>query len=155
MKLFTPRARDLFNLIPSDVGRCLLDITHRIAVDDLSESLERVLERLQTVEREVATRDGGWYLMRLLPYRTSEERIDAVVLTFLDITERYAAAEALRRSEAQLAADLAGMRRLYELHAKLATETDLAPSGRSSPRPPSSPVPTSESCSSSPTAAAS
>ena len=101
VKLFTPRARDLFNLIAGDVGRPLLDITHKLAVDDLGHSIERVLDKLQTIEREVPARNGAWYLMRLLPYRTFEDRIDGVVLTFLDITERHASETALRESEAR------------------------------------------------------
>ncbi|HEX8252351.1 MAG TPA: CheR family methyltransferase [Thermoanaerobaculia bacterium] len=101
VKLFTPRARDIFNLIPGDVGRPLLDITHKLTLDDLAAGIDRVIERLQPVEREVATRDGAWYLMRLVPYRTSEDRIDGVVLTFLEITERHRAEIALRESEAR------------------------------------------------------
>lgn len=99
VKLFTPRVRDIFNLIPGDIGRPLLDLTNKLAMDDLSELMGRVLDRLQTIEREVQTRDGGWFLMRMLPYRTSEDRIDGVVVTFLDITERHKAEEALRASE--------------------------------------------------------
>jgi PAS domain S-box-containing protein len=101
VKLFTPRARDLFNLISTDVGRRLLDITHNLAIDDLAANIERVIDRLQPVEREVASRDGAWFLMRLAPYRTSEDRIDGVVMTFLEITERHRAEIALRESEAR------------------------------------------------------
>ena len=97
VKLFTPRVRDIFNLIPADVGRPLLDITNKLTTSDLGANLQRVLDRLQTLEQEVTTRDGAWYLMRLLPYRTAEDRIDGVVLTLVDITER-------RKSEANLRA---------------------------------------------------
>ncbi|MBV8518981.1 MAG: PAS domain S-box protein [Acidobacteria bacterium] len=99
VKLFTPGAREVFNLISADVGRPLSDITHKLDIDGLGDAMARVLERLQTIEQEVQTRDGAWYLMRLLPYRTSEDRIDGVVLTFLDITERHKAEAALRRTE--------------------------------------------------------
>ncbi len=99
VKLFTPRIRDIFNLIPADVGRPLLDITSKLTVDDLTEDMEAVLGRLRTIEREVQTRDGRWHHMRLLPYRTSDDRIDGVVLTFVDVTGRKEAEEALRESE--------------------------------------------------------
>ena len=96
--------RDTFSLIPSDRGRPLTDITSRLVDQDLSADVERVLERLERVEREVATRDGRWHLMRALPYRTAEDRIDGVVLTFVDITERRRTEERLRHSEARLSA---------------------------------------------------
>ena len=66
-----------------------------------------MLERLERVEREVATRDGRWHLMRVLPYRTAEDRIDGVVLTFVDITERKVAAVQLRRVGGRLRRALA------------------------------------------------
>jgi two-component system CheB/CheR fusion protein len=102
VKLFTPRARDIFNLIPADVGRSLLDITSKLSVEGLAADIERVLDRLQSIEREVETRDGNWHLLRLLPYRTAEDRIDGVVITFLDITERKRSDEALSRSRDEL-----------------------------------------------------
>jgi two-component system CheB/CheR fusion protein len=102
VKLFTPRIREIFNLIPADVGRPLLDISSKVPVHDLAADLERVIERLQTIEREVATTEGKWHLMRLLPYRTAEDRIDGVVVTFVDITERKRDEDALLRSREQL-----------------------------------------------------
>ena len=99
VKLFTPRVRDLFNLIPGDVGRPLLDITGKLTSNTLAADLDAVLDRLQTVEREVESRDGRWYLMRLLPYRTAEDRIDGVVLTFLEVTEQHRAQDVLRETQ--------------------------------------------------------
>jgi two-component system CheB/CheR fusion protein len=88
LKLFTPRARDIFNLLPADVGRPLSDITAHINTADLLADPERVLVTLQPVQREIETREGRIYLMNVLPYRTVQDRIEGVVLTFLDITER-------------------------------------------------------------------
>ncbi|HEX6642553.1 MAG TPA: CheR family methyltransferase, partial [Thermoanaerobaculia bacterium] len=102
VKLFTPRARDIFNLIPADVGRSLLDIHSKLPMSDLAADIERVLEHLQTVEREVATGDGRWHLMRLLPYRTADDRIDGVVVTFVDISERKHNEDALRLTREEL-----------------------------------------------------
>jgi two-component system CheB/CheR fusion protein len=102
VKLFTPRARDLYNLLPADVGRPLSDITGQIADGDLTASLERVLDTLQPIQREVQTHAGHWYLMNLLPYRTTEDRIEGVIATFLDITERKAAEDRLTASEERL-----------------------------------------------------
>ena len=102
VKLFTPRARDIFNLIPSDTGRSLLDLTNRLDYGGLMDDIEDVLDRLQTVEREVRARDGRWYMMRALPYRTSEDRIDGVIITFVDISGRKAAERRVAESEQRL-----------------------------------------------------
>ncbi len=99
VKLFTPRVRDLFNLIPADVGRPLLDINSKLTRNTLAADLDAVLDRLQTIEREVESRDGPWYLMRLLPYRTADDRIDGVVLTFLEVTEQHRAQDVLRDTQ--------------------------------------------------------
>ncbi|MGB9178625.1 MAG: CheR family methyltransferase [Pyrinomonadaceae bacterium] len=102
LKLFTPRARDIFNLIPSDIGRPLSHITTQLADADLLADLERVLASLQPVQREVLTREGRWYLMNILPYRTTQDRIEGVITTFLDITGRKEAETQLRISEERL-----------------------------------------------------
>ncbi|HWH40112.1 MAG TPA: PAS domain S-box protein, partial [Usitatibacter sp.] len=104
VKLFTPTTRELFNLIPADVGRPLSDITTRLLDTDLPAHVENVLRDLQAIEREVRTTEGGVYMMRVLPYRTSEDRIGGVVITFIDITERKQAEEKLRASEADFRA---------------------------------------------------
>ncbi|MCF0072776.1 PAS domain S-box protein [Dyadobacter sp. CY261] len=102
VNLFTPAARNIFNLIPSDSGRPLTDITNRLAYDELVQDAEGVLQKLQPVEREVETTDGRLFLMRVLPYRTAEDRINGVVLTFVDISRRKAAEEAVRQSEERM-----------------------------------------------------
>ena len=99
VKLFTSRARSLFNLIATDAGRALRDITHVLRYDRLQADIEYVLENLGQLEREVEANDGSWYIMRVLPYRTQEDRIAGVVLTFADMTRRKRAEEELRESE--------------------------------------------------------
>ena len=88
VKLFTPSARGIFNLIAADLGRPLSDITNKLVDTDLVADIEQVVERLQPVDREIRTTDERSYLMRILPYRTTEDRINGVVLTFTDVTER-------------------------------------------------------------------
>lgn len=101
IKLLTPFARDIFNVIPADVGRPLLDINHRLRYESLIADIEQVLETLQSVEREVASIEGEWYIARILPYRTGNDQIDGVVLTFANISSRKRAEEALIATEDQ------------------------------------------------------
>lgn len=97
--LFTPPARNLFNLILNDIGRPLSDITNKFDHADIISDAEVVLEKLHVVEHEVTASDGRLFMMRILPYRTEEDRINGVVITFFDITERKKAEEELRESE--------------------------------------------------------
>lgn len=102
VKLITPRVREVFNLLPLDTGRSLSDITTSLLYDRLEQDIRMVLGTLQTLEREVRTVAGRWFVMRVLPYRTIDERIGGTVLTFQDITARREAEEAVRASEERL-----------------------------------------------------
>lgn len=84
--LFTPSAQNIFNLIPADFGRPLSDITNKLDYADLLPNAETVLDKLITLEREVCTTENKIFLMRMVPYRTAEDRINGVVITFVDIT---------------------------------------------------------------------
>jgi two-component system, chemotaxis family, CheB/CheR fusion protein len=90
---YTPPAVALFSLIATDVGRPLADLATRLDYPQLSQDANNVLARLVPVEREVGLPDGRWFLARLLPYRTMEDRIAGIVLSFIDITERKQAEE--------------------------------------------------------------
>ncbi len=88
IKKFTPAAVEVFRLIDGDVGRPIADIAPRFQGGDLVEEIRRVLRTLAIQERQVHVEEAGsWYLLRILPYRTIEDVIDGVVVTFLDITE--------------------------------------------------------------------
>ena len=88
IKRFTPRIQELFNVVPSDVDRPLSDLTRKIDYNSLPKDAERVLLDLIPIEREVRHENGQYFLVRIVPYRTSEEKIDGVVLNFVDITKR-------------------------------------------------------------------
>ena len=102
IKRFTPRAADLFSIIASDIGRSLLDLTHRLDYDQLAEDANATFETLRLVEREVRSNDGRCYIVRLLPYRTNEDRIEGAVMTFFDITARRQAEDQARASEERM-----------------------------------------------------
>ena len=101
---FTPSAVTLFSLIPTDVGRPLANLTNQLDYPQLDADARRVLQGLVPIEREVDDANKRWYLVRMLPYRTSEDRIAGVVLTLVDITERKRSQEALRLSEERFGA---------------------------------------------------
>jgi two-component system CheB/CheR fusion protein len=87
IRRFTPRVQDLFNIISSDINRPFTHLTHKLEYTHLAEDTEQVLKTLERIEREIHSVDGNWYIARLLPYRTLNDKIDGVVLTFLDITK--------------------------------------------------------------------
>jgi two-component system, chemotaxis family, CheB/CheR fusion protein len=97
---FTPRISELFNIVEGDEGRSITDFTHRLDYDGLAGDARDVLTDLASSEREVRGKDGSWYLTRLKPYRTVEDKIDGVVTTFVDIGERRRAEDALERAKA-------------------------------------------------------
>ena len=108
VKRYTPTAEDVFHIIPADVGRPFAHLTHRLLHDGLVDNARRVLETLVPEEEEVEDDAGRWHAVRLLPYRTVDDRIEGVVLTLVEITElKRARDEARRRGDQQgVVADL-------------------------------------------------
>jgi two-component system CheB/CheR fusion protein len=88
IKGFTPAMTALLSLLPSDLKRPISDFAQKFTDKRLLPDAQQVLATLAPVEAEVRTDTGHWYLRRILPYRTEEDRIDGVVVTFTDITER-------------------------------------------------------------------
>ena len=99
---FTPRASELFNVRHLDRGRPLSDLTNRLGYADMQDDARRVLTSLVPVEREVQDDEQRWYLTRVLPYRSTDDRIEGVVITFIDITQRRKSEEELRENEEHL-----------------------------------------------------
>ena len=99
IKRFTPSMTKLFSLIPTDMGRPIRDLTTKLSYPDLYKDAQTVLDTLQTKETEVIAEDGRWFLMRILPYRTKENVIDGVVITFIDITDRKRAMDQSRAAK--------------------------------------------------------
>ncbi len=102
IRRFTREAKRAYRLAQTDVGRHLGDIKSDLSGDDLLLPAQDVLETLVPYEREMQTHDGALLLARIQPYRSTDNVIDGVVLTFTDITERLNAItqqEALEMAE--------------------------------------------------------
>jgi two-component system CheB/CheR fusion protein len=84
----TPKVDEIFNVRTTDRGRPLSDLTHRLTYPELRDDAETVLRQLAEIEREVPDDQGRWYLTHLRPYRSRDDRIAGVVITFVDITRR-------------------------------------------------------------------
>jgi two-component system CheB/CheR fusion protein len=94
---FTPAATQIISLIQTDIGRPVSDIASRLAgYDRLAEDVRVVLDTLIPREAEVQAREGQWYLMRILPYRTLENVIEGAVVSFVEITKQKELQEQLQ-----------------------------------------------------------
>ncbi|MEO5659133.1 MAG: chemotaxis protein CheB [Polaromonas sp.] len=102
IKRYTPQAVSIFSLIASDVNRSLLDITHKLDYETLAGDVDEVFSKLNMVEHRVNSSDGKCYFARIRPYRTTEDRIDGAVLTFVDVTALRLAEENVRAGEERL-----------------------------------------------------
>jgi two-component system CheB/CheR fusion protein len=86
LRRFTSETSKITKLIPGDVGRPITDIASALLYPELAEDARQVLRTLVRVKKEIPTPDGNWFMARIMPYRTLENMIDGVVITFLDIT---------------------------------------------------------------------
>ena len=86
VRRFTPQATKIIKLIPADAGRPLTDLASDLRYPELAEDARDVLQKLVAVEKPITARDGRWFTVRIMPYRTLDDRIDGVVITFANIT---------------------------------------------------------------------
>ncbi len=86
IRRFTPRIINIMKLIASDVGRPITDLASELRYPELVDDAQEVLRTLKPIEKMIAARSACWYTIRIMPYRTHDDKIDGVVLTFADIT---------------------------------------------------------------------
>jgi len=142
VRRFTPQATKIIKLIAADEGRPITDLACELRYPDLASDVREVLRTLTSVEKPIAASEDRWFSVRIMPYRTADDRIDGVVITFANITVAKALEAQLRGQQASLeknvadqAGDLARTRR--QLVAKDAKPRRAPTHGKpqSSPRP--------------------
>jgi two-component system CheB/CheR fusion protein len=102
VRRFTTQATNIIKLIPGDVGRPITDLASDLLYPDLAADARSVSKKLGFAEKAVSTRDGRWFTARIMPYRTIDDRVDGVVITFADITAAKALEAQLREKHAIL-----------------------------------------------------
>jgi two-component system CheB/CheR fusion protein len=99
VRRFTPQMVKIIKLIPSDTGRPITDLASDLDYPGLVEEAREVLRTLVFKEQSIATRDGRWFTVRIMPYRTLDNRIDGVVITLVDITAAKTLEATLRKTQ--------------------------------------------------------
>jgi PAS domain S-box-containing protein len=102
VRRFTTQTAKLIKLIPADAGRSITDIATQLEYPELAEDAREVLRTLVFKEKDVASTDGRWFSVRVLPYRTIDNVIDGVVITFNDVTAAKRLEAALREKADQV-----------------------------------------------------
>jgi two-component system CheB/CheR fusion protein len=96
IRRFTDTITKLFKLRPTDIGRPFTDMVTDLQYPEIANHAQQVLRTLVFKETDISTNDQRWFTVRIMPYRTHDDHIDGLVLTFIDITKA-------KRTEAELA----------------------------------------------------
>jgi two-component system CheB/CheR fusion protein len=110
VRRFTPQATKIIKLIAADAGRPITDLASELKYPELADDAREVLRKLASVEKPISARDGRWFTVRIMPYRTLDDRIDGVVITFSNITVSKKLEEKLRGQHAGLEKQVAQAR---------------------------------------------
>jgi len=117
IKRFTPKTTALINVIQTDVGRPLKHVVTNLDYQDMLADLDEVLTNLTPKETEVQTTEGKWFNMRIMPYRTIDNRIDGAVMTFAGIDDQKEAQSALGKVNIELQAAWKLIRDVFDMNA--------------------------------------
>jgi two-component system, chemotaxis family, CheB/CheR fusion protein len=102
VRRFTAKTAKIIKLIPGDVGRLITDIVSNLDYPELADDAREVLCTLNTWEKTVSTNDDHWFMVKIMPYRTLEDKIDGLVITFMDVTTSKTLEAALRKTQVEL-----------------------------------------------------
>ena len=98
IRRFTNQATKIFKLIKSDIGRPFTDQVSHLIYPELADDALEVLRTLIFIEKQIPAKDGGWFSIKIMPYRTFDDRIDGLVITFIDISDSKQAEEELNET---------------------------------------------------------
>jgi two-component system, chemotaxis family, CheB/CheR fusion protein len=134
VRRFTPQATKIIKLIAADAGRPITDLSSDLHYPELADDARAVLQKLAAVEKAISARDGRWFSVRIMPYRTLDDRIDGVVITFANITVAKKLEGRLRGKhtalEKRVAEDSAGRAAAEAAGGKQTKAADKAPGAR-------------------------
>jgi len=99
IRRYTPQATKIFKLIKSDIGRPITDLVSDLIYPELMHDSSEVLKTLVFIKKQIPTRDQRWYSVRIMPYRTQEDRIDGLVITLFNITDMKQMEDKLNENE--------------------------------------------------------
>jgi two-component system CheB/CheR fusion protein len=102
VRRFTPQTTKIIKLIAADAGRPITDLASELRYPELAGDAREVLRKLASVEKSISARDGRWFTVRIMPYRTLDDRIDGVVITFANITVAKTLEAKLRSNQSVL-----------------------------------------------------
>ncbi|MBN1989346.1 MAG: PAS domain-containing protein [Bacteroidales bacterium] len=99
IRRYTNQATKIFKLIKSDIGRPFTDLVSDIMYPQMADDANEVLSSLVLIEKQIPSKDGRWFSIRIMPYRTFDDRIDGLVITFINITELKTVEDKLNEAE--------------------------------------------------------
>jgi two-component system CheB/CheR fusion protein len=129
VRRFTPATARIIKLIPGDVGRPITDIVSALDYPALATDTREVLRTLISIEKQVTARDNRWFTVRVMPYRTQENRVDGVVITITDISTAKILEAALRKAQSDLETRISQQGKASPKQAKARTPAALTRAG--------------------------
>ena len=102
IRQFSKSITRIFKFQQSDIGRIFTDQVSDLVYSDMYDDTVEVLQTLVFLEKEVAAKDGRWFKIRIMPYRTADDKIDGLVITFVDITKLKTLEFSLKETQAML-----------------------------------------------------
>jgi two-component system CheB/CheR fusion protein len=115
IRRYTDILHDIIKLRSGDVGRPFTELVSNLMYPDIEAHARKVLKTLTTIESTITTTDGKWYIVRIMPYRTTDDRIDGLVITFTDITVAKKLEIEVKKANDKLAASEIRYRSLFEM----------------------------------------